>query len=177
MPIAIFADALYDPASEEMAGPAAVVVEDGLVVAAGPRDRVTVPADADRVDAEGLTLLPGLIDLHVHLCFQGMGLDLGERLASPASLVVLQAVEACRRTIDAGFTTVRDAGGTPHGVRMAVERGYFAGPRMLLAVQILSQTGGHADNHFPCGATVGWNPSSDLPSPVVDGVEAMRRRV
>lgn len=177
MPIAIFADALYDPASGEMAGPAAVVVEDGLVVAAGPRDKVTVPADADRVEAEGLTLLPGLIDLHVHLCFPGMGVDLGERLASPASLVVLQAVEACRRTIDAGFTTVRDAGGTPHGVRMAVERGYFAGPRMLLAVQILSQTGGHADNHFPCGATVDWNTSSDLPSPVVDGVEAMRRRV
>jgi imidazolonepropionase-like amidohydrolase len=177
MATAVFADALYDPVTEETTRPATVLVEEGRIAAAGARDQVRVPADADRVDAEGLTLLPGLIDLHVHLCVAGRGVDLGERLATPPSLVILQAVEACRRTVEAGFTTVRDAGGTPHGVRMAVDRGYFPGPRMLLAVQILSQTGGHADQRFPCGVTVDWNPSNDLPSPVVDGVEAMRRRV
>jgi imidazolonepropionase-like amidohydrolase len=72
---------------------------------------------------------------------------------------------------------VRDAGGTPGGVRLAVERGLFPGPRLVLAIQVLSQTGGHADNHFPCGASVVWNPSPDLPSAIVDGVEPMRHRV
>ncbi|MBJ7603980.1 MAG: amidohydrolase family protein [Candidatus Dormibacteraeota bacterium] len=177
MPTAVRADALLDPETAESLRPATVLIEGGRVVAAGHRDEIQVPRDAVVVDAEGLTLLPGLIDCHVHLCFAGSGLDLGERLAAPASLVVLQAVDSCRKTINAGFTTVRDAGGTPNGVRLAVERGLFPGPRMVLAIQILSQTGGHADNHFPCGVTVNWNPTPDLPPPVVDGVEPMRQRV
>ncbi len=177
MPTAVYADALYDPATAETTRPATVLVDGGRVAAAGPRDRVHVPAGAVRVDAEGLTVLPGLIDCHVHLCFSGQGIDLGEMLASPPSLTILNAVSSCRNTIEAGFTTVRDAGGTPAAVRMAVERGYFPGPRMLLAVQILSQTGGHADQRFPCGADLLWNPAPDLPSSVVDGVDSMRQRV
>jgi imidazolonepropionase-like amidohydrolase len=177
MPIAVFADALLDPASAETTRPAAVLVEDGRVVAAGRRDQVHVPADAERVDAEGLTVLPGLIDCHVHLCFLGEGLDLAAQLSTPPSLTLLNAVRACRATLDAGFTTVRDAGGTPAAVRMAVERGYFPGPRMVLAIQILSQTGGHADQHFPCGVDLHWTPVPDLPPSVVDGVEHMRQRV
>jgi imidazolonepropionase-like amidohydrolase len=86
-------------------------------------------------------------------------------------------VEACRRTLDAGFTTIRDAGGTPNGVRLAVEQGVFQGPRMQLAIQILSQTGGHADNWFPCGVDLPLSAAPDLPSPVVDGTEPMRHRV
>lgn len=177
MSTAVFADAVYDPASGEAAHPAAVLIDGGRVVAAGRRDQVHVPADAGRVDAEGLTILPGLVDCHVHLCFAGRGVVLPEMLASPPSLTLLNAVVSCRETLRAGFTTVRDAGGTPAAVRMAVERGHFPGPRMLLAVQILSQTGGHADQHFPCGVTLSWNPAPDLPDSVVDGVEPMRQRV
>jgi imidazolonepropionase-like amidohydrolase len=177
MPTAVFADALYDPATAETTRPATVLVEDGRVTAAGPRDQIHVPADAVRVDAEGLTVLPGLIDCHVHLCFHGHGIDMGEMLGTPASLTILNAVASCRSTLDAGFTTVRDAGGTPAAVRMAVERGHFPGPRMLLAIQILSQTGGHADQRFPCGVDLRWNPSPELPDSVVDGVEPMRQRV
>ena len=177
MPIAVLADALYDPARAETTRPAAVLVDGGRVVAGGRRGPVHVPADAERVDAAGLTVLPGLIDCHVHLCFHGRGIDLGESLATPPSLTLLHAVESCRNTLSAGFTTVRDAGGTPAAVRIAVERGYFPGPRMVLAIQILSQTGGHADQHFPCGVELPWNPVPDLPHSVVDGVEAMRRRV
>ncbi|MGH7910269.1 MAG: amidohydrolase family protein [Candidatus Dormibacteraceae bacterium] len=174
---ALFADALYDPATAETQRRVAVLVEDGRITAAGPRDQVHVPAGAHTVDAEGLTLLPGLIDLHVHLCSSGSGMDPGEILATPPSRVTLEAVRSCRRTLDAGFTTVRDAGGTPHGVRMAVEQGHFPGPRMVLAVQVLSQTGGHADNHFPCGVTLSFSPLADLPSSIVDGEEMMQQRV
>ncbi len=177
MTTAVFAGAVHDPASGETLRNATVLIEAGLIAAVGSRDGVHVPAGAERIDADGLTILPGLIDCHVHLCFPGEGLDMGERLATPPSLTVLQAVASCRKTIEAGFTTVRDAGGTPAGVRMAVERGHFPGPRLVLAIQILSQTGGHADNHFPCGVTADWNPYPDLPPPVVDGVEPMRQRV
>ena len=177
MPTAVFADALYDPVTSETIRPATVLIDEGRVAAAGRRDQVHVPAGAVRVDAAGLTFLPGLIDCHVHLCVAGNGVVLAEMLASPPSLTLLSAVVACRNTLDAGFTTVRDAGATPAAVRLAVERGHFPGPRMQLAIQILSQTGGHADQQFPCGATVLWNPAPDLPPSVVDGVEPMRHRV
>ena len=177
MVTAIFGDAILDPASAEMTRGAVVLVDGGRVAASGARDRVHVPSDAPRIDAEGLTLLPGMIDCHVHLCFAGDGLVLGEMLASPPSRTLLNAVASCRRTIEAGFTTVRDAGGTPAAVRLAVERGYFPGPRLVLAIQILSQTGGHADQRFPCGVDLLWNPAPDLPCSVVDGVEPMRQRV
>lgn len=173
---AIFGDALLDPATEALTRAAVVVVEDGRVTASGGRDSVAVPADAVRVDAEGLTLLPGLVDAHVHLASQGNGRDLAEQLATPPSLWVLHTVPATRATLDAGFTAVRDAGGTPAGVRMAIERGFFPGPRLQLAVTALSQTGGHTDQHFACGVNLSRG-LSDVPSSVVDGVEPMRKRV
>jgi imidazolonepropionase-like amidohydrolase len=173
---AIHGDALLDPATEEVTRNAVVLIEDGLVTAAGSRDHVSVPADAITVEAEGLTLLPGLIDAHVHLRSRGNGRDLAEQLSTPPSMWVLNAVPAARATLDAGFTAVRDAGGTPAGVRMAIERGLFPGPRLKVAVVGLSQTGGHTDQHFACG--VNLTPLlPDIPSPVVDGVEPMRQRV
>ncbi|HYW27874.1 MAG TPA: amidohydrolase family protein [Terriglobales bacterium] len=176
MPTAVFADALYDPATAETVRSATVLIDGGRVHAAGPRDQVHVPADAERVDAEGLTVLPGLIDCHVHLRSRGNGRDLAEQLQTPPSLWVLNAVPAARATLEAGFTAVRDAGGTPAGVRMAIDQGLFPGPRLKVAVTGLSQTGGHTDHTFACGVNL-TPPLPDVPSPVVDGVEPMRRRV
>jgi imidazolonepropionase-like amidohydrolase len=176
MPTAVFADALYDPATAETVRPAVVLIDGGRVLAAGARDQVHVPADAERVDAEGLTLLPGLIDCHVHLRSRGNGRDLAEQLQTPPSLWVLNAVPAARATLEAGFTAVRDAGGTPAGVRMAIDQGLFPGPRLKVAVTGLSQTGGHTDHHFACGVNL-TPPLPDIPCPVVDGVEPMRQRV
>ena len=173
---AVLGDALLDPETEQLTPGAVVLIEDGVVLARGARDRVAVPAGATRVDAEGLTLLPGLIDCHVHLRSRGNGRDLAEQLATPPSLWWLNAVPAARATLEAGFTAVRDAGGTPAGVRMAIERGFFPGPRLKVAVTALSQTGGHTDQHFPCG--VNLTPAlPDVPNPVVDGVDPMRQRV
>ncbi|MEO7002527.1 MAG: amidohydrolase family protein, partial [Ktedonobacterales bacterium] len=69
---------------------------------------------------------------------------------------------------------MRDAGGTPAAVKIAIERGIFAGPRMLVAVSFLSQTGGHGDSFMPCCINLGDNLPSDIPYGVVDGVDAMR---
>lgn len=173
---AVHADGLLDPASGETTRAAVVVIEDGRVTAAGARSATQVPRDAEVIDASGLTVLPGLIDCHVHLTNLGEGLDFARELTTPPTLELMRAVRASRRTLDAGFTTVRDAAGTPAGVRMAVEAGYFPGPRMFVTVSALSQTGGHTDSHFMCGADLDI-PLPDRPYSVVDGVEAMRLRV
>src|SRR5688500_6594279 len=173
---ALYADALFDPATGETLRNPTLVSEGGRVTRAGKRDQVSVPADATRIDAEGLTVLPGLIDCHVHLLSKGEGRDMVDWLGTPPSLWVLQTVPSSRKTLDAGFTTVRDAGGAPAGVRMAIERGYFPVPRVKCAVTAISQTGGHTDLLFPCGADI--RPEiADVPPYVVDGVEPMRKRV
>ncbi|HEX6548007.1 MAG TPA: amidohydrolase family protein [Candidatus Dormibacteraeota bacterium] len=173
---AVFGDALFDPETGETTRGAVVVIEEGRVRSAGARDSVAMPRDARRVDAEGLTLLPGLIDCHVHLRSKGTGRDMDDMLNTPPSLWILNTVPAARLTLVAGFTTIRDAGGSPAGVRMAIERGLMPGPRTLLSIAALSQTGGHTDSHFMCGADLRVQ-MPDVPDSVVDGVEPMRQRV
>jgi len=173
---AVQADGLLDPATGETARDAVVVIEDGRVTRAGRRAVVQVPRDADTIDGSGLTILPGLIDCHVHLTSLGEGLDFARELTTPPTLELMRAVRAARKTLEAGFTAVRDAAGAPAGIRMAIDAGYFAGPRMFVTVSALSQTGGHTDAHFMCGADLDI-PLPDRPYMVVDGVEAMRLRV
>jgi len=173
---AVFGDALLNPATGETTRNAVVLIEDGRVTSAGQRNGTQVPHDANQVDAEGLTLLPGLIDCHVHLTSLGEGLDFARELTTPPTLELMRAVRAARRTLDAGFTSVRDAAGSPAGVRMAIDAGYFPGPRMFVTISALSQTGGHTDSHFLCGADLDI-PLPDRPHMVVDGVENMRVRV
>lgn len=173
---AVHAAGILDPATGDTTREAVVVIQDGRVTHSGPRSTAHVPRDAMVVDATGMTVLPGLIDCHVHLTSLGEGLDFARELTTPPTFELMRAVRAARRTLDAGFTTVRDAAGTPAGVRMAVEAGYFPGPRMFVTVSALSQTGGHTDSHFMCGADLDIA-LPDRPYSVVDGVEAMRLRV
>src|SRR5438552_12049384 len=106
----------------------------------------------------------------------GEGLDFARELSTPPTLELMRAVRTARRTLEAGFTTVRDAAGSPAGIRMAIDAGYFPGPRMLVTVSALSQTGGHTDSHFMCGADPDI-PLPDRPHMTVDVVENMRLRV
>jgi imidazolonepropionase-like amidohydrolase len=84
-----------------------------------------------------------------------------------------------RATLDAGVTTVRDAAGAPAGLKMAVEQGIIAGPRMQVAITLISQTGGHGDGFYPCCADIGFFGINflDVPNGVVDGVEEVRKAV
>ncbi len=172
---AIYGALLIDGTGMEPVADGVVVVRDGRIHAVGSRSRVAVPAEAQRVDADGLTLLPGLIDTHVHLVSRGTGVDYPDLLSTPPSLRLLRAVAAMRATLDAGFTSVRDAGGTPVGVRRAVEEGLVPGPRMQVAVTALSQTGGHGDQEMACGINMRIA-LPDVPPGVVDGVEPVRKR-
>jgi imidazolonepropionase-like amidohydrolase len=173
--LVIVAERLIDGTGRDPVERAAVVIENRRITAAGARSSLTIPADAEVLEDDDLTLLPGFMDMHVHLA--AAGTNLVRILMTPPSLALLDSVPNCARTLAAGVTTVRDAGHTPVGVRLAAEAGYFPAPRMELAVSLLSQTGGHGDDLMPCGARIGLTSNVDVPHGVVDGIDGMRRKV
>jgi len=173
---ALVADRLIDGTGRDPVADAVAVWEDERLTAVGPRSSVRIPPGARVLEGDNLTLLPGLMDLHVHLGAQA-GINFSRILMTPASLELLHAVPNCGATLQAGFTTVRDAGLTPVGVKLAVERSLFPGPRLEIAVSILGQTGGHADPWMPCGVAVPLGAPLDVPDGVVDGVDGMRHKV
>jgi imidazolonepropionase-like amidohydrolase len=172
--LVIVAERLIDGTGRDPVEAAAVVIENGRITAAGARSSLTIPPDVEVIEDDDLTLLPGFMDMHVHLAMSGT--NLVRFLMTPPSLALLESVPNCARTLAAGVTTVRDAGNTPVGVRLAADAGHFPAPRMQLAVGLLSQTGGHGDDWMPCGVHLGTS-YVDVPHPVVDGVDGMRRKV
>jgi imidazolonepropionase-like amidohydrolase len=169
MPTAIRCGTLIDGTGVEPVRGATLVFENDTLTSI--TTNADVPRDAEVIDAGHLTVMPGMIDCHVHLGSSTWGLQ--ERLLTPFSLIVAHALNHARITLESGFTSVRDAAGTPRGVRMAIDQGLFPGPRLRIAVAALSQTGGHGDSVMPNGANI--RPVSELPFTVVDGVEAVRK--
>ena len=175
MTLALTNGTLIDGRGEPQTG-MTMLIEGERITALGPRGQVQIPRDATVIDAQGGSILPGLIDTHVHFMMEYP--DVLRGLLTPPSLSLLQTIPRMRATLEAGVTTVRDAGGSPAGLRMAVERGIVAGPRMQVAVSIISQTGGHGDGYYPCCADIGMFGIhlNDVPSGAVDGIEAVRKR-
>jgi imidazolonepropionase-like amidohydrolase len=138
----IFANcAVLDGAWNERRQDHHVLVEDGLIREVS--DRPIRSEAAETIDLAARTLMPGLIDAHVHAVAVDQVLSrLGER---PVSLVALQAARVLEGMLRRGFTTVRDAGGADAGLAEAVEEGLVRGPRIFPSGQALSQTGGHGD--------------------------------
>jgi len=149
-----------------------VVVEGDRIIEVGPG----LDGDAS-VDLTGRTILPGLIDTHVHVMISS--LDLFGSMQEPYSLRFYQAIGNLRATLEAGITSVRDAGGADLGVKTAVERGLISGPHMQIAIGMLSQTGGHGDGWLPSGMHLrvleGDHPGA--PKTIVDGPEEVRKKV
>jgi imidazolonepropionase-like amidohydrolase len=134
---------------------------------------VHVPDDALRVDGGGATLVPGLIDCHVHLVAAHEPTDAAVQ-RSVTDLVV-RALLTGREYLSIGVTTVRDAGGATAGVRRAFASGEMPGPRAQVSVGFLSQTGGHGDGWTPSGVDLNGEFPPDLPSGICDGVDACRK--
>jgi imidazolonepropionase-like amidohydrolase len=121
----------------------AVVLEDRRIAAIVP-DRP--PRGGAALDLGGLTLLPGLINCHVHLCLSGDADPARTMTDESYAATVVSAVVRARRTVEAGVTTVRDLGGREYAeiaVRDAVRAGVIAGPRLLCAGRAVCITGGH----------------------------------
>ena len=156
---------------------AALLVQDNVIRAVGRKAEITLPAaPVTQLDAGGGWILPGLIDTHVHLMFEGV--DIPKMMTTPFSYNFYQALAHMRHTLDAGITTVRDAGGADLGVKQAQANGLIAGPRMQISVTALSITGGHGDGWMPSGASFDlFPPYPGMPDNKCDGVEAVRKKV
>jgi imidazolonepropionase-like amidohydrolase len=153
--------------------PADVALEDGRIVAVGPG------LDGDEgIDVSGHALLPGLFDCHIHIAMRYEDLDEVAVMHRPFSYQFLRIPETLRTILSLGITTIRDAGGADAGMRMAVEDGSVAGPRMQVSVNMISMTGGHSDAWLPSGAMSAWGVTwPGLPSGVCDGGEGVRTKV
>ena len=148
-----------------------IMIEDGRITAVEPGD--PFPADVVRVDASGKTILPGLIDAHIHLATWGQ--NLLENRGWTIPYLVARTVSGMRQVLNAGCTGVRDCGGLDAGLRDAVADGLIDGPRIATSVTIISPTDGLID---PVTAQGISSPTlSSIPSPVCDGPDAVRAKV
>jgi imidazolonepropionase-like amidohydrolase len=106
-------------------------------------DKPIKAANADVIDCGGRTLMPGLIDSHVHVFLSEVYIRAMESM--PLTLMTARAVRLMKGMIDRGFTTVRDTGGADWGLKTAVEQGDIPGPRLFIAGAAIGPTGGHSD--------------------------------
>jgi imidazolonepropionase-like amidohydrolase len=156
---------------------AAVLIGEDKIRAVGRKADIELPDDElTMLDAGGGTILPGLIDSHVHVMMEGF--DIPKLMTMPFSLHFYRAIDHLRRTIEAGVTSVRDAGGADLGVKQALEQGLIVGPRLQISVSGLSITGGHGDGWMPSGSIYEFMPPyPGMPDGLCDGVDQVRRKV
>jgi imidazolonepropionase-like amidohydrolase len=153
-----------------------VAVKDGIIASVG--EKPTSTGDFDEIDLGGRTLMPGLIDLHVHILAPGRGRPTAYPDLMP-SYMHYHSTVVLREFLMRGFTTVRDAGGADYGHKLALERGIVPGPRMFVSGRALSQTGGHGDKRprgdftEPCGCAL----MNSNTCQIADGVEGVRLAV
>jgi imidazolonepropionase-like amidohydrolase len=148
-PVVLRAARLFDGKSANLQQPGVVVVTGSRIEAVGPQS--AIPPNAMVLDLGDATLLPGFMDAHTHLSGEGSDDTLRDRVErlerTPAEQALVASVYA-RKTLMAGFTTVRDLGSNDFvdvALRNAIQRGAIAGPRMLVAVRGIGSTGGHCD--------------------------------
>jgi imidazolonepropionase-like amidohydrolase len=177
--LALKAARLFDGRSDRWVRDGVVVVAGGKIQAVGAG--VAVPAGAQVLDLGDVTLMPGFIDCHTHLSFESSD-DYNQstlnRLRRDVAETAIRATVNARRTLMAGFTTVRDVGSSDFvdvGLRNAIRDGTIPGPRMLVAVHMLGARGGHADGSGFAYKRVGDEPS--IERGIASGPEQFRDAV
>ena len=167
--VVVTADRMVDVAAGRVIEHPQITVTDGRISSVGTQD-TPAAAGTRHVNLPGLTLLPGLIDMHVHLTsdphFSGY-----RRLQFTDNFWTVVGSANAKRTLEAGFTTVRNVGSEHYddvALKQAIEQGYISGPRIVPATYAIGATGGHCDRtQYP--------PSISTPSPAVaDGPENIR---
>jgi imidazolonepropionase-like amidohydrolase len=126
---------------------ATVLIKDDRIAAVGEARDISTPRGAVRIDGRGLTLLPGLVDCHVHFCLGGDADVVRTVQEEDPAVTLLKAARHARQTLEAGVTTVRDVGFRDHSIfhlKRAIESGLLPGPRIAAAGRVICMTGGHA---------------------------------
>jgi len=151
-----------------------VVLEADRIKEVGHGSPGALPGKAEIINCRGQTLLPGLIDGHVHMAaVEG---DLAEQQRrNPASLLVIKSLKILKETLDQGFTTVRDCGGVDAGFRQAVAEGLVPGPRLFVSGAYITQTGGHGDKRYPAEMQQPALDAAGVVSDACDGISGVRR--
>jgi imidazolonepropionase-like amidohydrolase len=172
-PVVVRAARMVDVARGELIAPAAVLVANGKIVSLGLSG---VPAGARTIDLGDLTLLPGLIDAHTHLTYDISGDWITRSVRELPADAALRGARNARKTLLAGFTTVRDVGSVGFAdvsLMKAIDAGFVMGPRMIPSAHAIGITGGHCDD-------TGWAPGVnelDYRHGVADGVDEVVKAV
>ncbi|MBL8038670.1 MAG: amidohydrolase family protein [Nitrospira sp.] len=127
--------------------PMTLLVRGTKIVAVGPSNDIRIPKGATRLNGRGLTVIPGLIDCHIHLCLGGEADVVSALESEQPSYTLLKSARHAQATIEAGFTTVRDVGSRDHSIftlKQAIDSGLLPGPRIVGAGLAICMIGGHA---------------------------------
>ena len=174
MAVTLFKNAsILDGTHSEALADHHVLVEDGVIREVS--DSPITASSARVVDLAGKTLMPGLIDCHVHVIASVA--NLGANAELPNTLVALRSAKIMRDMLMRGFTTVRDLGGADFGLVMAIEEGLIDAPRLVICGKALSQTGGHTDyrGRYHARNVDYYADKAGSLGRVVDGVDDVRR--
>lgn len=164
--------AVLDAKAGELVPDRQVLVRDDRIEELGGHE-VTAPEKCSVIDVRGATLMPGLVDAHVHVT--AATADLAAQAEWSPSYVTAHTARILNGMLDRGFTTVRDVGGADYGLADAVAEALIPGPRILFGGKALSQTGGHADLRHRGRLSLASHRCCPNIGLVCDGVDQVRR--
>lgn len=149
-----------------------ILVEKNIIKDIIPSNSLNNP-EFEIIDAQGSFILPGFIDTHTHVMANGFKME--DTMQRPLALHFYNALENMEKTLNAGVTTVRDAGLADAGVKMAADKNLFPAPRMQICVMPLSISGGHFDFFLKSGFDMKLS-YPGLPDSICDGEAEVRKR-
>jgi imidazolonepropionase-like amidohydrolase len=171
-----FGGRFLDPRRTEPVDGIEVLVEGDRVKEVS--DRPLTAAGATRIDLAGRTLMPGLIDAHLHIFLSEVNIGLLDGV--PLTLLAIQGSVSLKNSLMRGFTSVRDTAGGDFGMKTAIEQGLLDAPRLFISGQAISQTGGHGDfrkrtqQAFGCDCCSGLTYTARVADGVPDVIKAVR---
>lgn len=170
--VALVGGTLIDGTGKDPLEHSVVIIDGPVVQDTGKKGQVKIPRDSKTIDISGQTIMPGMIDCHCHISITTMNIE--RRLFTPRTVELFQTAEMMKRTLHAGFTTIRDAGTLNDvGFRQAVEMGLVEGPRLVVAAALV-QTGGHFEMYYPSGVELPFL-GGGYGGEICDGVPEVRK--
>ncbi|MDR2967721.1 MAG: amidohydrolase family protein [Methanobacteriaceae archaeon] len=161
---------IIDPSQDEPLDNRSILVKNGKIVAIDKATCIDIDDGCEIIDGEENFILPGFIDMHVHLMANGFLFE--DAMNNPLAIHFYKALKNMKDTIDAGVTYVRDCGLADIGVKLAQKKGMFLAPKMKISVMPLSISRGHFDFKLNSGFDMVMN-YPGLPHPVCNGVEGV----